>query len=152
MEIKTLVTFRAVGFPDESQWTASGSPLVPDGWSVSTAIASALRSIGYQVSEPVQHSFYGWSFTVTCSEHQERCLLQLGEPSWLLQVEEKLPAWRRLLGKEGSSDLLAVLRAVDEALKADPRFSVIRWFCQKDYEAGANGGAETPLAGDMGKL
>ncbi|MCY2931609.1 MAG: hypothetical protein NTV86_19380 [Planctomycetota bacterium] len=144
MGIRTFATFRATGFPDESQWTASGSPLVPDGRSVSGAIVSALQSLGHQVSEPAQHSFYGWAFTVTGVKRAEWCLLQGGDP-WLFLVEEKQPAWRRLVACGESADLLAVLHALDHALKGDSRFSSVQWFTKRDYETGVRQGAETPL-------
>ena len=144
METRTFATFEATGFPDESQWTADGSPLVPDGRSLSGVLASALGSMGHEVSEPMQHSFYGWAFEVHLPKRTEWCLLQGGSP-WLLLVEERQSAWRRWLALSASADLQAVLRAIHQVLKADPRFSSVQWFGKRDYEAGAKKGAETPF-------
>lgn len=144
MTSRTFATFEATGFPDESKWTATGSPVAPDGRSVSGTLASGLRVLGFQVSEPVQHSFYGWGFDVTVGEHTQWCLLQGGAP-WLLRVEERRLGWSKIFDSGEIKNLQAALRAIDDALKAEPRFSCIQWFTKADYEAGAKNGAHTPL-------
>jgi len=144
MIMRTFATFEATGFPNESEWTESGSPLVPDGRSVSRTLAAALKAMGHRVTQPTQHSFYGWAFEVACPKQMEWCLLQGGDP-WLLVVEERRLGWHRLFGSGRSPDLAAALRAVDQALRNDPRFSCVQWFTKCDYEAGAKEGAETPL-------
>ena len=42
MTKRTFVTFKTA-FPDEAQWTEKGSPLVPDGRSISQVLADATK-------------------------------------------------------------------------------------------------------------
>jgi hypothetical protein len=143
MAKRTFVTFRA-DFPDESQWTENGSPLVPDGRSIAGTIASALRGAGFRVSEPKQRLFYGWTFEILFPKRTEWCLLQGGDP-WLLMVEERSSGWPRLFGARISSDQDRVLVMIDEFVKEDRRFSSVQWFTKQEYESGCQAGVDKPL-------
>lgn len=72
MEPRTLVTFIAAGFPDDAQWTANGSPLVPEGRAIADVLVTALRARGLQVSDATQHEFYGWCFEVAAGGFESR--------------------------------------------------------------------------------
>jgi hypothetical protein len=144
MAKRTFVTFRA-DFPDESQWTENGSPLVPDGRSIAGTIASALRGAGFRVSEPKQRLFYGWTFEILFPKRTEWCLLQGGDP-WLLMVEERASGWVGLFGARTiSSDQDRALVAIDKVLKGDGRFSSVQWFTKEEYESGCRVGGDAPF-------
>ena len=143
MTRRNFVTFKGA-FPDEAQWTEDGSPLVPDGRSIGVVLTVALERVGFRPSQVVQHSFYGWAFEVGLPKAKAWCLLQGGEP-WLLLIEERRHGLARLFGIAASHGTDPVLRAIDDALKHDGRFSSIRWFTKQEYESGAQGGADSPL-------
>ncbi|MDD4890784.1 MAG: hypothetical protein PHU85_12750 [Phycisphaerae bacterium] len=144
MAIRSLVTFEATGFPNEAKWTPAGSPLVPDGRLVAEALVKALREVGFEVSNPQQHLFYGWRFEIPFHNSLEWCLLQQPGP-WLLLVREKRSVLHRLFHRTSGGELKRVLTALDRVLKLDSRFSSIQWFEEQAYDAGAKQGAETPL-------
>src|SRR5687768_7584234 len=99
--MRRFVTFEASTFPDDAQWDQNDNLLVPGGQLVSKAIADTLSASGLEVSEPKQHSFYGWSFEVIFPGRLECFVLQGGEP-WLLLVEERSRSvLQKLLGCRG---------------------------------------------------
>ena len=132
MTRRTFVTFRAA-FPDEAQWTEKGSPLVPDGRSISQVLADATMKAGLCPSDVSQHSFYGWSFEVAFSNRKVWCLLQGGDP-WLLLVEDRRRGIGSFFGAASSEELDAVLHAIGGVLRQDARFSSMRWFTKQEYE------------------
>ena len=144
MKPRTLVTFIAAGFPDDAQWTANGSPLVPEGRATADVLVTALRARGLEVSDATQHEFYGWCFEVAAAGGVEWCLLQQPGP-WLLLVEEKRSVLHRLLRSNSDSGLASTLLALDEVLKTDRRFSGVQWFTKEAYDSGAQQGTETPF-------
>ena len=144
MRERSLVTFEAYGFPNETEWTPTGSPLVPDGRSIAETLVKALRQNGLEVSDPQQHLFYGWCFEIAFQGGIEWCLLQQPGP-WLLLVRDKRPLLRRLFHSTSRGEIEMALKSLDQILKSDSRFSSIQWFEEQAYEAGANHGAETPL-------
>jgi hypothetical protein len=144
MAMRTLVTFEATGFPDESQWTPNGSQLVPHGRSIASTIAGCLREAGLRVSDVEQHEYYGWCFDVLFPNAVEWCLLQYPGP-WLLLVRERRPVLRRLLCRGGTGHLETTLRAIDRVLKEGGRFASVQWFAERAYDSGARQGAESPL-------
>jgi hypothetical protein len=144
MEIRTLVSFEAAGFPDESQWSENGSPLVPDGYSIAATIISALRSVGLYVSDPRQHQFYGWAFEIDYNNETEWCLLQCPGP-WLLLVRQKHSVLKRLCSFMGAVNLKTVLKEIDRILKQEGRFSSIQWFTEQMYDSGMQNGEDVPL-------
>lgn len=143
MSTRNFATFEA-DFPDESQWTEDGSPLIPDGRSVAGVLAHALVNARLTVSEVSQHSFYGWAWEASFGKRKAWCLLQGGDP-WLLIVEEHGGMLERLFRSETSGEFKEVLAVVDEAMKRDTRFSAVQWFTRKEYESGAGQGTESPL-------
>jgi hypothetical protein len=139
---RTFVTFNAA-LPDQAEWTEQGSPLVPGGKGIAVALSESLRGTGLCLSEVTQCSFYGWAFEITFPKTKIWCLLQAGE-TWLLLLEERKGVFG-LFQFEGSSQLDSTLRAVDQALKQDHRFSSIRWYTKREYEAGRQGGSNSPV-------
>ena len=144
MAMRSLVTFKATGFPNEATWTPTGSPVVPAGRRVAEALVKALREMGLEVSIPQQHLFYGWCFEIAFHDGREWCLLQQPGP-WLLLVREKRSVLHRLFHRTSGGELNRALTALDQVLKLDSRFSSIQWFEEQAYDAGAKQGAETPL-------
>ena len=144
METPTLVTFEAEGFPDESEWTPGGSPLVPNGRSITGVIASALRDAGFCVSDPKQHEYYGWCFEVAFPNAAGWCLLQYPGP-WLLLVEESLPVLRRLFRPGSTRNLATTVAAIHRVLTQDKRFSSVQWFTKHAYDAGTERGCQSPV-------
>ena len=144
MEMRTLVSFEATGFADESRWSENGSPLVPDGRSIAGTIVSGLRGTGLEASDPEQHEFYGWAFEVVSVNETEWCLLQCPGP-WLLLVRQRRSMLRRLCLSKGTENLETVLKAIDRVIKQEGRFSGIQWFTEAAYEARAQKGADAPL-------
>jgi hypothetical protein len=142
MTKRTFVTFKA-SFADESEWTENGDLLVPDGRSISKALADAIKSGGLYATDVSQHSFYGWAFEVVFPKRKVWCLLQGGDP-WLLLVEERRRGIKGLFGAMSSEELDTVLRTIDRALQQDSRFSSMRWFTKQEYECGCQGGADRP--------
>jgi len=44
-----------------------------------------------------------------------------------------------------NENLKTVLKAIDQVLKRERRFSSIQWFTEQAYESGAEKGADVPL-------
>jgi hypothetical protein len=140
--MRRFVTFQASGFLDEAEWTAKGDPLVPDGRSVLKAITDALSRNGFNVSEPTQHSFYGWSSELILPGCTAWFVLQGGEP-WLLEVEEVSPSiFKKVFG---SSHLPQVLKCLHNVLREDDRFVAIQWFTEKEYHSAEQTGHRVPF-------
>jgi hypothetical protein len=144
MKARTLAIFTAAGFPDDSEWTANGSPLVPEGRSIAEVLVKAVRAQGLQASDPAQHLFYGWCFDVTVSGGVAWCLLQQPGP-WLLLVRNRRSLVHRLFRNSGESALANTLAALHRALKTDGRFSALQWLTEEAFESGSREGAEAPL-------
>jgi hypothetical protein len=138
--MRQFVTFKTTTFPDDAEWNDNDDLLVPGGRLVSKAICDLLSGAGFKVSEPRQHSFYGWSFEVIFLDRVEWFLIQGGEP-WLLLVEEHSSLWRRIFGRGHLQEILDVLHKV---LQQDQRFCEVQWFTESEYRSGAKSGHRTP--------
>lgn len=142
MQQRTFVTFNAE-FPEDWQWDEKGNLTVPGGHGIANAIIFAMRSAGLSATEPVQHSFYGWSFEFTLGGLTSWCVLQFPGP-WLLQVEDKRKGFAKFFGRTLPAEFERALESVDRILKGDARFSSIQWFTRDEYESGVRKGADVP--------
>ena len=143
MTTRTFVTFDA-DFPKDGQWDREGNPIVPGGRTIACTIAAAIQSAGGLVTNPVQHSFYGWSFEVSLGGLKAWCLLQFPGP-WLLLLEQKRNRLAKLLRASPPVESCGVLQVLHRVLKADARFSGVQWFTRQEYQSGCNKGAGGPL-------
>jgi hypothetical protein len=134
--LRTFVTF-AASFPDDGVFDAAGNPQVPGGKNVSDAIVGLLRDRGAEVTEPVQHSFYGWQFTLNADGDAFVFLLQHPE-TWLLfsrRVESLLNKFR---SERSEQTHRRVLEQVSTLLSQDGRFRRQSWFTKDEYEKDSN--------------
>jgi hypothetical protein len=134
MTLRNFVTFVAA-FDDDSEWTPSGDIGRPGGRAIAHAIYEALRERGYGLSDPVQHSFYGWAFAAG-ADGRYGFVLQFADP-WLMICEHQ---GRSPPNKE---EYTRLTQSLHQALTSDARYSDVRWFTRKEYDTGA-AGAETP--------
>lgn len=142
MTPRTFVTFEA-DFPEDWEWDPKGNLVVPGGLGVARAIVSAIRSTGSSATEPVQHSFYGWSFEFASGSVAVWSVLQYPGP-WLLQVEPRRKGLARLVKWSFPADFERVLETLHGLLSADRRFSRLQWFTRNEYESGRQKGFDTP--------
>jgi hypothetical protein len=141
--VRTFVTFEA-DFPDDSVWDAKENLMVPGGRVLATWLRERLQDRGLECSGVAQQRFYGWRFDATVRDEPVECILQGGHP-WLLISEPKTSLLGRLVGHVDRSALEVVASSIHDILKRDLRFSSVRWFTRKDYEAGKDRlGADTP--------
>jgi hypothetical protein len=131
--MRNLATFEA-DFEDDAVLDSKQNIVSPAGQNIAMAIASHLSTLGYECSEPEQHSFYGWCFDVCWERERFWLLLQGGDP-WLLICERNPTILQRLFRRRDEGCFNSFLLAVDTALKADTRFTDIRWFSRDDFEA-----------------
>lgn len=133
--MRSFATFKS-GLPDDTEFTPSGDVEKPGGQSLARLIAARLAELGLVVSDPVQHSFYGWAFTVG-EGGRHYIIIQFASP-WLLQAcvqsDERNASDREL------SDLLQKLHSI---ISSDGRFANSRWFTKREYDA-CDLGAEAP--------
>lgn len=142
MKQRTFATFEA-DFPDDWQWDKNNNLVMPGGRGIAIAIVSAIRSTGLPATEPVQHSFYGWSFEFTSGGMIAWCVLQYPGP-WLLQVEPRRKGLAKLFGPSYSAECERVLEILHELLTTDRRFSTLQWFARDEYESGRQNGSDSP--------
>ena len=128
MDVRNYLTFVAE-FPDDGDQLRDEAP-VPAGRNVAEAIAAALRQPDRPKPVVHQHSFYGWHFQ--CGPYW--CLLQCPD-SWLLVVEDRSSVIRRWTNRsKNAGELQDFLDAIHQALRADARFSEMRWCSIDEYE------------------
>ena len=131
MEIRTLAIFDA-DFPDDGRFAKSRDIERPHGHNVALALVDAFERNGFTVSEPEQHSFYGWAFFVSNRKASIRFLLQFPGP-WLLLSEDRTPFLRRLMGGTASVHR-QTLEILNQSLAHDRRFRDMQWFTRIGYE------------------
>jgi hypothetical protein len=135
-EPRTFVTFTA-DFPDDASWDDRGNLLVPGGRTIAAVLATALRLAGSSCTDVVQHSFYGWTFDVTCDNIKCRFVLADGdaEMEWLLQIEGRLSLLGLSFRRSSCDDIRSCQVRVHEILHNDIRFSNVLWHTREDYES-----------------
>jgi hypothetical protein len=139
-EPRNLATFNAE-LPDDSEWSEAGDNLVPEGRGACLLIMEIARKIGLEVSEPYQHSHYGWALDAKIGASKFWILLQYAD-AWLLIFEDRTGILGRM--KSGRMSLLDLLHQMNDALNAHDIISDIRWFSSKEFESNVSAGHETP--------
>ncbi len=138
ISVRTFATFNAE-FPDDGVVDAAGNCITPAGKSVMAALAAMLRSQGARTTEVLQHSFYGWQFTVEMNQHHAWFLLQ-GTSPWLLLSQARPSLLEKLTFKKTSAWHGSILQAVNTCLAQDIRFREVRWYTKEEYERGKSRG------------
>jgi len=136
--VRTFATFEA-DFPDDGVFDAAGNCITPAGKSVTKALAAMLRSQGARTTEVLQHSFYGWQFTVEMNQHHAWFLLQ-GTAPWLLLSQTRPSFLEKLTFKKTSDWHRSILQAANDCLARDNRFRGMRWYTKEEYEKGKSRG------------
>jgi hypothetical protein len=121
MNTANFITFESL-LPDDSVYSSSGDVEIPDGKNLAASIQQALNCTGLKVSEPAQHSFYGWRMNVEDAEDSFSLLLQCPGP-WLLICEIKT-FWLTRFWK-GNKALEAFSRRVASSLTSVSAISSI---------------------------
>jgi len=135
--LRTFVTFQTC-FPDDGVFDSAGNPQAPTGKNVADAIVGLLRGRGADVTDPVQHSFYGWQFTLNADGESFVFLLQYPE-SWLLFSRRAGSLLDKLRSERSDEAHRKVLAQVSTLLSHDIRFGRQLWFTKDEYERGASG-------------
>jgi hypothetical protein len=136
MEMREFVTFEA-DFPSDTQWDAGGNLLVPGGKAIIGFLAGQMQRYGFTASHPVQHSFYGWAIDVETAGARFWCMVQYPGP-WLLLTERRPSISDRLLGRSHTQEHQELLECLHGIMKADKRFSSIKWYTRQQYWSGAH--------------
>jgi hypothetical protein len=129
--LRTHAAF-AASFESEPEFAPTGGIERPAGRDALVVLASALTERGFHVSEPALRDYYGWEVVATNGPGRYWLLLQVVD-HWLLTCADiTWFAWLRAGANARHEELL---RTMGEILGGDPRFSDVRWFTAKEYEA-----------------
>jgi hypothetical protein len=132
---KNVAIFKAT-FPDDTVWDEDGVSLVPRGENLIRSIHTVLREKGWQCSDPAQHSFYGWSFSVQTVEGRAHVIIQYVDP-WLMIVTKKPSLWKRLRGIPDDRVDSSLINVLDDILTMDDQISGVEWQTrERSLEAG----------------
>jgi len=131
MELRTFITFEA-DFPDDAKFTSGGDIERPGGFAIAEALCRMLRDCGLKVSNPEQHSFYGWAFIVSEKDTRIWFVLQYPDP-WLLLSLNKTFFFKRLFSSRPASQHRRILEMLNDLLAHDSRFQKISSFTEEEY-------------------
>jgi hypothetical protein len=132
MELLTYATFDA-DFPEDAELAESDDLEHPGGRTIAQVLCEMLRGCGLKVSEPEQHSFYGWAFIASDDEFAFWFLLQFPGP-WLLLSQDKTSLFRRLFSPKSLSRHRRMLEMLNDAMAHDVRFRNLQWFSKQQFE------------------
>ncbi len=139
---RTFVTFDTT-FPDDPLFDEAGEMKVPGGRRVAELIVAALRSSGVKVTDPEQHSWYGWRFMLSTGDGVFRFILQ-NPDRWLLFVSREPTFFERFSIGEIETGLPDVLGRIAEIINGDNRFQSPAWFTREEYEKNKQVGLAAP--------
>ena len=111
VELRTYTTFEA-DFPDDAEFEEAGEIKRPGGLGIARVLCQMLQDRGFKVSEPEQHSFYGWAFVVRDEDLAFWFLLQFPGP-WLLLSQNRTSLFRRLFSSTSGSCHLRFSKSAD---------------------------------------
>jgi hypothetical protein len=139
MIVRPWVLFRSAlprdGVEGEHDW------IEWPGRGVATIIAEMLRRLGCEVEEPEHAHEHGWQFDAVFQRRRFFCQVTDIEEIYLLVQN---PIWlERVRGKHPQA-YVDLLRGLARELEADPRFSELRWFTQRELDSHASG-APSPV-------
>ena len=143
VELRTHTTFEA-DFPDDAEFVESRDIKRPGGLGIARVLCRMFQGRGFEVSEPEQHSFYGWAFVVSEEDLAVWFLLQFPGP-WLLLSQVRTSLVRRFFSSRSVSRHRRILEILNDSLAHDNRFREIKWFSKKQFEeGGGRSGERTP--------
>lgn len=131
MKPRNFITFES-DCPDDGVYSPVGDILVPGGLAVTKLVQQSLSKLGMQVTDPMQHSFYGWAIVAADKKNSFKVLLQCPGP-WLLICEDNA-SWFRLFFR-GKTDFAAFVEHLATMLAEVSAFSSISRFTQEEFEA-----------------
>jgi hypothetical protein len=131
--LHTFVTFEAE-FPDDAVFDSRGDIEVPGGKNVAQAIVESLRTRGTDVTQPVQHSYYGWKFMACAGSESFDLVLQYPGP-WLLLSQRVESLMDKLRHPKSEDTHRKILEEVSTILGQDRRFRRQSWFTKEEYES-----------------
>jgi len=132
VELRTYTTFNA-DFPEDAEFEDGGDIKRPGGLGIARVLCQMLQGRGFKVSEPEQHSFYGWAFIVRVEDLAFWFLLQFPGP-WLLLSQNRTSLFRRLFSSRSVSHHRRILETLNDSLVHDNRFREIKWFSKEQFE------------------
>ena len=136
-------------FEDDGEWDNDGNLLVPGGLALGTTIVDLLSKHGFTSSKPVQHSFYGWEFTILSSGLSIWCIIQaghLGTNSWLLIFNQRVGLVQQLF-RLGDARFQSFLIKFNELMRHEESTLQMGWYTRAEYESGKRkNGFPTPVA------
>lgn len=131
MPLRTFVSFKA-DFPTDGQ---------PAGKKLADFILTALRVAGIEHTGPEDREGWAWDIYCKAGKIQIECIIGFMDDDpreWLITTYGHGPLLLRLFGGGGKARETALrpfCEAIDSAIKQDDRFSSIRWYLQKDWDA-----------------
>jgi len=130
-DIESFAVFNA-DFPDDSSEDGNGNIITVSGRNILTAICEQIGSAGRTITQPKQHSFYGWASCFHLDKIQIEILLQQPGP-WLLLIESRA-SW--FTGNKVKKDALRQgVAIVNAALSSERRIKDLRWMTRTAFEA-----------------
>jgi hypothetical protein len=129
--ITKALIYMNTALPDEGIWDGNNWVEYP-GRVVASALSDILRDLGCKVDPIYSEDVKGWEFAF--SIERVHMWTRVGAIEDFLIVL-CLPGLFDLAGRKRRI-FLKLLRQLNETLKVDPRFGHIRWYTQKQMDAG----------------
>lgn len=101
--------------------------VVPGGKNFAQLIAQHIQGS----TQPVQHSFYGWSFTFPMSNSRKGTVLIQHPSDWLIIVTANT-SWL-LIGRRRQQYIDEAIAIVDQTLSMLPFVKAVQWSTQSEY-------------------
>jgi len=133
MNVRTFVEFMA-DFDDDAEWSENDDLIKPGGYNILLNIIESLNSRGFELTEPIQHSHYGWETDITVDGATIWMLIQFVDP-WLITTEPIRGIKDRIIGKKYEKQHASLLAHLDETLKSNEKFKDIRWLTEDEFNS-----------------
>ena len=144
MIVRTLVTFQT-DLPDDRIETDDGMDFIRwPGLNVAHALVDLFRAIGWTPGDPIDLQERGWELDATLGVREITVRISLIEEV-ILDIMDRTPDLTWYFRRKPPGPIFTgMLTELDKALKADGRFSDIRWFTLKGYDS-QEAGASVPI-------
>lgn len=119
--------------PDDSAEDASHNIVTPGWRQIAELIAAKAAKTNSEVTQPRQHSFYGWNFWVQYPGVNIYCLLQR-PGKWLLLIRARRTVLDRLLFRTRNNEVNALTDLLIADLRGDLHFSGIVKYTAEEFE------------------
>lgn len=127
MIVREFAEFNTTIPEDGDHYAEGGKAWATD---VAIAISEMLNNLGYEADPPQNAGDHGWDFEVRIKGYptgcRALCTINLFE-KYYLRLENQTWSWRGKARKRYPRPYLDALRDISRALRADPRFSDVRW-------------------------